>query len=571
MSSSSPLASSIAPSSPIFNLGVALSQLSINTFPSPQSLTRILHDESGVELVQQIFGLAKACQLTPCHAAAGLAEPAVVLDSIAKSSPKDLNAPDFRGWRPIHHAALQGNEVMLKILKTAGANPTLKTDANATYLDIQRLINPPKKSSQALTGLLFESEIGEIPLSCAAFEELTGAKYIEENVASKEYLHHEWRHPTKEHDDFKEHWPVSTEHLQQAYMKHREESVTFPQFVLRRIRTEASTQSSSKGIGLGVYAKSAIPQGGLLKEYVGVKMIGESYGEYSAGTDIDAKKFRNEMAMINDGFPNARFYKLANAAGLKERIVVVATDDIPPNDKEQICLNYGATHSIKFKFPYIELRPQALRTFVKEELLELTPCIDWEKIIRFYCTKDDNASSPLADELKRFAFNDKMRYLLNTPAALFALILEGTLTSEQGQKLLNIAYSIGIDNGGLSFDDVPVVCGYSYTIVRELCLIAQRACIVRKYIERCSPELTKDYYDYITALTAHFGTVPGLHFAKEATNFFHHWAKEAKPQDLKTAAEKEQAAQLITPMWHAMKQQLDAKGDTYLRQLAAAS
>jgi hypothetical protein len=75
--------------------------------------------------------------------------------------------------------------------------------------------------------------------------------------------------------------------------------------------------------------------------------------------------------------------------------------------------------------PYLELRPNALRKFLKEHLNFVA---DYKKI------RDEGAKS-----LEELCFFQKISYFLNTPPVLFSLILEGAIDEKTARQLWQFA------------------------------------------------------------------------------------------------------------------------------------
>lgn len=96
----------------------------------------------------------------------------------------------------------------------------------------------------------------------------------------------------------------------------------------------------------GVIAQEPIEAGTVVIEYLGEwKPKAEEPSTYRFGC-IDAKRYRNYAAMVDDGFPNLGAFYLYDADGLPLRILFVAYEDIEPG--QPLAINYGSTHSVKF-------------------------------------------------------------------------------------------------------------------------------------------------------------------------------------------------------------------------------
>jgi hypothetical protein len=200
--------------------------------------------------------------------------------------------------------------------------------------------------------------------------------------------------------------------------------------------------NKTKEAGLGLFAKREYAAFEVIGEYLGE--IKDTIGDYvlTAGVisgnpfKIDARCFSNVFSRINDGFPNVFLTALSNERGLPFRPILVTLEPIMPG--EQFCFNYG-WHGVK-KGNYVELRPQALRAFLTKHGLA-----DWNRLLA--------KINPLyVDQISQeeIAFAAQFRYLLQTPKALRALILDETIDSHMAEALVKIA-----GNGHIPLEDFP--------------------------------------------------------------------------------------------------------------------
>ena len=461
----------------------------------------------------------------------------------------DPNAKDAKGWTPLHHAALLSSEKFNQFreqLEKRGADKTLKTLSGDTADEIRRRTTLTSASPTAFTGVYLSDESGTTPLSYEAFEKLTHAKFCERSLASKEWQISEW---------FKE--PSMPEENQQQQMAPRvkvdiakqcAEQIKNPSAAPKFILKEIKVNSMGKPIpptGLGVFAKDKIVRGTPLGEYAGYKDVTTVTNLYTAKDGVNAKKFRNVTAQINDGFPNVIHWVLEDGT-----LVLVAGDDIPADSagQVQLCSNYGPAHGIKLKTPYIEFRARELRDFVKYVLPRYAPGYDFSKGL--------NISEPknLQDEQNVLSLNAKIQYLLSTPSALYSMILEGVLTMQQGEQILNFALSQNV----IHLDTPHIVSEQDPKIVLRTCEIAGASLKMREKINKTSSELAKDYYEFISSLPSRFSLITGLHMAVKSYTFFLNELKAEPPK----------STEQLTKLWSDFKAGfLKKMGDHYLQKL----
>ncbi|MBS0634709.1 MAG: SET domain-containing protein [Verrucomicrobia bacterium] len=114
-------------------------------------------------------------------------------------------------------------------------------------------------------------------------------------------------------------------------------------------------------VGLSVVAAKALKRSENICHYPGQHLAAYELNSPFAVGAIDALQFRGLGAMVNHSFPNAEL-QFHSYSGIEE-VVVVATDDIA--EGEEVCIDYGDTYSAVSLGCHIELRYEALKTFVK--------------------------------------------------------------------------------------------------------------------------------------------------------------------------------------------------------------
>lgn len=328
----------------------------------------------------------------------------------------DPNIRDRQGWTPLHHAAVCGHFAMIDLLLRHGADPTAENHFGGTYQQILKLTLVEKKQPQEVIPIFFKSkQIPETQMTVGEYEALTHTKYIEENFIPRQELVHLWLHG--------KHKGVSADSL-----------TIFKQWrkLLSQLNESFVLDHSGKDIaGLGLFAKRNYSSFEVIGEYLGE--VCENLGPYSLqlgnyggrNLNIDASHLSNALSRINDGFPNLFIIKIRNDRGLPLRAALITLEEIHPG--EQFCFNYG-WHEIKIK-PYVELRGQALRQFSQACDPDL-----WQQYLqKINLLKIET----LLDQ--DIVFIAKFRYLLQTPTALCAMLLDGTLDENKTRKIAAIA------------------------------------------------------------------------------------------------------------------------------------
>ncbi len=321
----------------------------------------------------------------------------------------EVNMRDKQGWTPLHHAALKGNAAMQEFLLSMGADPEIRTLDGGTYANILKLASPLSENPDAAISLLHKMPSEELaPLTQREFKELTSAVYIDEHVIGSKKMWAFWLN----------HKPLRNELVFAS---------EFKESYLEWIKTPTLHLLDRMGVipgQLGLFATRHFKPKELLTEYKGAPYNG-SLNEYVC-KDTDCKDLRNEAAQINDGFINTVAIPLHHTLGLPSRLVFAAADTIEAGD--QFCWNYGR-HSVKYG-PYIELRPKAVRDFIKKESDNTRTLISLLAII--------GSSGELTFE--DFVRGEKFRYILSTPSVLFAIALEGDIPLSKLKELHRAAY-----------------------------------------------------------------------------------------------------------------------------------
>jgi hypothetical protein len=375
-----------------------------------------------------IDDINQACtphKLTPLHVSVIVGNLPVV-DALLKAK-ANPNAQDIRGWTPGHHAALYPGNEILRLLMTSGLVSSTVNQRNGTWQDLRRLCYSPTLAKPKEAQVLFlDDKSGKVvPKNGLDFEEATGAKFINEMDLTPKILIEEWS--SVQMAPVKDNLRAFNERMAKEYAEFRKNA---PKVYIAPPKDEMGRIID--GIGLGVYAGQAIEKGRIICEYVGEEAQEKASGEYLFGT-IDPIKKGGYSRLINDGFPNCVAVPLYDCNGIKERTVFMALDNI--KEGEHLQFDY-CEHDIKLKH-HLELCPLAVRNFIK---LHGVP-----KLIAFIISFQSNNSYGHENVSEIM----KMLYIINTPATLISVVLEGLINLEE----LTEFYRILADKFG-NFRDV---------------------------------------------------------------------------------------------------------------------
>ncbi|MBM3198076.1 MAG: hypothetical protein FJZ58_02320 [Chlamydiae bacterium] len=337
-----------------------------------------------------------------------------------------IDALDLYHWTPLHHAALSGRKEIVEELTNSGADERIRTNKGATYSMIWQWTQPPSTSMDARIPLLWRSQEGNFsPMIQEEFMLKTKAFYIEHFKMSKEQVFATWSPFVRGNMVF-----PFTEGIRKTYEKHLLGEVSFPQVYLSQVT------STRYPVGLGVFAKNPMARGQILGEYLG-EVLNDPYKEKKGGGEYlcdnyDAAIYRNEIAQMNDGFPNAVFIPVNNIGGMDAKNVFVALEDIA--EGEQIVWNYGFMHRVKNR-AYVEMRKEKLRSFLDTcSLIAMIQCAG--KVQACTCSWDE------------FIISEKFRYILSSPSVQFSLTLEGKFALQELIVLQNLYRKEYAGHGG---------------------------------------------------------------------------------------------------------------------------
>lgn len=331
----------------------------------------------------------------------------------------NANARDWQEWTPLHHAALIGNEQMIKLLKDAGANSLAQEKQGATCEDFRRWTTFQEIPQEKQLPLYFQEENGQKHLMTAReYFDKTQSHYVKENVIDPRFLMQRWKTPKEPDPIF-----IFNKSLLEAYLAKAEKR---PIHLLKRVVKDSEGRPLAKAIGLGLFASQPLAKGDPVGSYNGLcPVTTPRTSVFGIESGVDGSQLSNEFTRANDGFPNMAMIHLDELKGIHDAFF--ALEAIP--EGAELCWNYG-DFLIKAGFPYVELRAKPLRDFVKQHSLEELVGILNTFFQRKQCTYEI------------FCLAKKFQYILDTPAVLFNMILDGTLSPAQAQQFLDVTLQI---------------------------------------------------------------------------------------------------------------------------------
>jgi Ankyrin repeats (3 copies)/SET domain len=322
----------------------------------------------------------------------------------------DPNQPDKKNWTPLHHAALWHHKRLIALLLKHGSDEHRKNNCQATYYDILSFTQAPPYHPEETIPLLIEKKGGLKLATQREFKEKTGAQYIGETFYEQKKYLDGWINECFQYKSF----PFQEDFI------HAYESFKKPAFSIKAV---TSDDKHSLSPGFGLFAEEDIAQGTILGEYHGKVLVKVKRGSvYALGDNKDGAKYRNEMAMINDGFPNCVLLPLTCVKGQPNRELFIASEAIKKG--EQILWNYGE-HYVKI-IPRMECRYKDICTFVDS----FDSCHLKKLLFRL--------RSNLKVTLDEFYLIEKYRYIVSTPSILYQLIVSGRISIDKGRDLADV-------------------------------------------------------------------------------------------------------------------------------------
>ncbi len=316
----------------------------------------------------------------------------------------DPDRQDCKGWTPLHHAALSSHNEMIRLFMEYRANPSIKNMHGGTYEDILNLIDPPRN----LSHLRWIDESQNLhPMTEELFLEKTNAHYVSNCKIDRDHL------LEQEKGDFS--LPIPLVEL----IREQEHHAQRPLLALGHATKDSEGNLLKNSCGLGLFAAEEIASMTILGEYCGQIEKSPKKNPYLL-RKVNAEPFRNEMAQINDGFPNCVCIDIPNSNGLKARYLMIAARTLRKG--EQILWNYG-NHKVK-SFQYNEIAGSEARIYVRK-------INSWH----FSLLSMQTRYVYLFENYVEFT---NLCYLLNTPSVLFKAGFESSRNRKNIKELIRL-------------------------------------------------------------------------------------------------------------------------------------
>lgn len=383
------------------------------------------------------------------------------------------NACDRRGWTAAHHLAFLGIRDLAEFttaLRGKGADFSIKNDLHATADKLYKLTSP----QIALLVPCYWLDRIDSPLKQQfdhkQYSRRTNSLYITENFIDPCYLVENWRRPK---EAVQGQFPF-TQEIAGQYAAYKRSP---PKHTLAPVSTDSSGAKLPVSPGLGLYSDGTFPARRIVGEYVGKLSKDNTEGAYTTIGGWDAEEYSSPATRINSSFPNVAMMRLPaddGIEGLPYRIVFVSLDEV----SGQFCWNYGGHHPLKFG-PYVEQRPKEMRDFIRNN--------DTNRLVASLLQEIGDR----CQDWQTYAESEKLRYIIQTPSALFLLTLEGVLPAEASQKLLGVAFMCSLlSENKDSSRCVAVAAALRGLCQKFACSASEISADVEKFFQRLSARLS---------------------------------------------------------------------------------
>jgi hypothetical protein len=397
----------------------------------------------------------------------------------AKADPDSCDTCD---WTPLHHAALSGNAQMIQLFRAYGANQKMTTNMGGTYQDVWNLTHLVSPNPHDKIRLIWQEDGKQSQLTQATFQKLASSVFVEENHIAREHLWKDWNSLTDIQDEFS--------FTSKSAQKYKEFTKKPSIHILSRVTRDTQGNLLPSSPGLGLFAEHLYEKEQVIGEYQGVIQPNPEYNPYLL-FNTSGLTHRNELSHINDGFPNIVCVPIHCISGLPTRRVFITANQIQPG--EQFCWNYGL-NKCKIR-PYAELRPKESRDFIKSENVD-------ELILYLRTTGTSGRLS-----FEEFVRAEKFRYILETPAVLYTMTLDGTLDSVKAKRLFTISNLMTrMDQNGPK-------------ILQNLVEIALECRSLKSRFLPNFPRIAAVYDQYFKAMPATAGILATLTLAQQTNSF----------------------------------------------------
>lgn len=318
---------------------------------------------------------------------------------------------DYSGWTAFHHAAIQGNQTMLALLKSAkevkDQNPELlENNCGLNYRIMRQLLERTLPPPELPVFHYFDEDSQEVIHNASAhkFFELTQSWFVQESLVRGGYLIDQWVKGSSEDKSFFDY--LNYFFVGKKYAKFKKGPC--PLYL-----------KQSPPIGWGVYADRKIKPGKIVVQYAGLYVGTDPHSAYYAG-DVDGKIFRNLGPLVNDGIPN-----LVPVHVTIDHLPAIVYMSISPIKKgRELFINYGFSHSVKHG-PY---RCKDLETLI--EYITIHGGI--EKIFRTFKELIDEKQylHHFQIALRVGYLKSILSYIFQTPSVLLDLVFRGCVNSK---------------------------------------------------------------------------------------------------------------------------------------------
>ncbi|MBN9377417.1 MAG: hypothetical protein BGO14_10015 [Chlamydiales bacterium 38-26] len=334
---------------------------------------------------------------------------------------------DNSGWTAFHHAAIQGNQTMLDLLKYSkevkDQNPELlENNCGLNYRIMRQLLERTLPPPERPVFHYFDEESQQVIHNASAhkFFELTQSWFVQESLVSPYYLIDQW--DQKRSIESMEEKEESMEEKDPSKAKHFFDYLNY--FIVGNKYAKFKKDpcplylKQTPPIGWGVYADRKIKPGEIVAQYAGQYVRKGSHSTYYGG-DVDGKIFRNLGPLVNDGMPN-----IVPVHVTIDHLPVVVYMSISRIKKgRELFIDYGYSHSVKHG-PY---RCKDLETLI--EYITIQGGI--KKIFRTYEELSDEKQylHHFQVALRVAYLKSVLSYIFHTPSVLLDLVFRGCMTS----------------------------------------------------------------------------------------------------------------------------------------------
>lgn len=306
---------------------------------------------------------------------------------------------DKDGWTPLHYAYLTQNADVIHILKKnqVQRHQSSPTKAKFSCQQIQEMLSHKPAADDQAVFHYQDPQTKHMIYNATArtFKELTGATFTSITLVGGEYFL--FAKSNLENDEEEDSIQTEVEQNYQTFEAHP------PRLYLGQ---------DTMG-GWGVFADETIQSGAIVLPYAGETVISPSPSQYRTGV-VDGMCKRNLGPMVNEGSPNLMPVH-ATINHLPESIVFMALRPIEKG--EQLLVDYGMGHGVKFYGPYINAGQKEL-----EETLEAEG-----GLVRIGHRLEAMLKQPFTSK-KEFLVFERLRslfaYTITTPPVLIDLLIK---------------------------------------------------------------------------------------------------------------------------------------------------